>query len=355
VNLLETTLGGIAPQDAAWRGRAHARLESLTMPHWAMGRVMDLAEDLAGIARSLTPPTARKRIVTMAGDHGVVVEGVSHYPQAVTVQMVHNFARGGAGINALARIMGAQVTVVDMGVASPGLEALFAQGKVLDRRVAPGTKNIAAGPAMTREQAVRALEAGVQIALDLAPETDVFATGEMGIGNTTPSTAIAAVFTGASLEKLTGRGTGIPHERLAHKISVIRRVLETNKPDPGDGLDVLSKVGGFEIGGLAGLILGAASRRKPVLIDGFISTAAALIAQVLCPAATEYMIASHLSAEGGHALMLQRLGRQPLLSLDMRLGEGAGAAVAMPILDAAVAVLTQVATFEEASVSRAQT
>jgi len=354
VNLLQTTLRAITPQDPAWRARAHARLENLTMPHWAMGRVMDLAEDLAGATRSLTPPTARKRIVTMAGDHGVVAEGVSHYPQAVTVQMVRNFARGGAGINALARVMRAQITVVDMGVASPGLEDLAAQGKILNRRIAPGTNNIAAGPAMTPVQALRALEAGVQIALDLDAETDVFATGEMGIGNTTPSAAIAAVFTGAAPDKLAGRGTGIPHDRIAHKVAVIRRALDVNKPDPNDGLDVLAKVGGFEIGGLAGLILGAASRRKPVLIDGFISTAAALIAQALCPTAADYMIASHLSAEGGHALMLQRLGRQPLLSLDMRLGEGAGAAVAMPILDAAVALLTQVATFEEASVSRAQ-
>ncbi len=349
---LERTLADIAPQDPAWRARARARLDQLTMPHWALGRLMDLAEDLAGMTRSLNPPVARRAVVTFAADHGVVAEGVSRFPQAVTPQMVRNFVAGGAGINALAAVARARVVVVDMGVAED-LADLVRAGSVVGRRIGPGTRNMAVGPAMSRDEALRALLAGIELARELAPGTDLFGTGDMGIGNTTPSAAIAAVMTGQSLENVTGRGTGIDDAQLSRKRAVIARALRVNQPRAEDGLDVLSKVGGFEIGGIAGLILGAAAARKPVLVDGFISTAGALIAAALCPSAREYMIASHRSKEPGHAAMLDRLGRKPLLDLDLRLGEGTGAALAMPLLEAAAAVLTRVATFDEAAVSKA--
>lgn len=349
--LLQETVARIVPQDADHRARARQRLESLTMPHWALGRLMDLAEELAGITRSLRPPVARKAIYTLAGDHGVVAEGVSKYPQEVTPQMVANFVAGGAGINALARQAGAAVVVVDMGVAAD-LSALAAAGKILSRRIGPGTRNMASGPAMGRDEAVAALEAGIDLALQAAATVDLFGTGEMGIGNTTPSSAIVALFSGLPVAEVTGHGTGIDDGQFARKVAVIERSLALNRPDPRDAIDVLAKVGGYEIGGLAGLILGAAALRKPVVVDGFISTAAALIAQALCPTAADYMIAAHRSVERGHRVALERLGKQPLIDLDLRLGEGTGAALAMNFVEAAVRILTEVATFEEASVSR---
>jgi nicotinate-nucleotide--dimethylbenzimidazole phosphoribosyltransferase len=324
------------------------------MPHWALGLLMDLAEDLAGMTRSLHPPVKRRAVVIMAGDHGVAVEGVSMYPQEVTSQMVYNFVNGGAGINALARVSGARVVVVDMGVAGD-LGPLAAEGKILSRRIGAGTGNMAVGPAMSREDAIRSVEAGIEVALMLASEIDLFATGDMGIANTTPSSAIVSVMTGAAAADVTGRGTGIDDAGLSLKVAVIEKALAVNRPDPDDALDVLAKVGGFEIGGIAGVILGAASLRKPVLLDGFISTAGALIAQGLAPRAADYMIAAHKSVEAGHRIALQKLGKEPLLDLGLRLGEGTGAALAMPIVEGAVRVLTEVATFEEAAVSGAVT
>ena len=352
VSLLETTLAAIRPHDKTWRARATERLDQLTMPHWALGRLMDLAVDLSGMTRSMKPPVKRKAVVTMAGDHGVVAEGVSKYPQEVTAQMVQNFVHGGAGINALARLVDAEVVVVDMGVAGD-LSGLVESGKIMGKCIAAGTANMAVGPAMTPEQATAAVEAGIEIAQNLAQRIDVFGTGDMGIGNTTPSTAIAAVITGKSVAELAGRGTGIDDEQLRTKISVIEQSLKCNKPDASDGLDILAKVGGFEIGGIAGLILGAAAQRKPVVIDGFISTAGALIAQLLEPRAADYMIAAHRSMEPGHKAMQEVLGKNPLLDLDLRLGEGTGAALAMNLLEAAVRILTEVATFEEAHVAEA--
>lgn len=351
-NRLEERLNGIREQDAVWRAKAHQRLEQLTMPHWALGRLMDLAEDLAGMTRSMNPPVTRKTIVTMAGDHGVVAEGVSKYPQVVTLQMVHNFVTGGAGINALARVVGARVVVVDMGTAGD-LKELAQSGKIVSRRIGPGTQNIARGPAMSRADAIRCIESGLELALELGESTDVFGSGDMGIGNTTPSAAIASAVTGCTPREATGRGTGIDSDQLQHKVSVVERALEVNKPDPTDGLDVLAKVGGFEIGGIAGLMLGAACLRKPVIVDGFISTAGALIAQTLSPEAADYMIAAHRSEELGHAIMLQHMKKTPLLDLGLRLGEGTGGALAMNLVDAAAAILTRVSTFDEASVSKA--
>lgn len=352
MTLLNETWDNITPRNNEWREKARARLAQLTMPHWALGRLMDIGVDLAGISRSLTPPVERKAVVVMAGDHGVVAEGVSKFPAEVTVQMIHNFVNGGAGINALARQAGASVFVVDMGVAGD-LSPLTDSGRVISKRVRSGTANLATGAAMSRDEAVRGLEAGIEVADSLKHKVDVFGTGEMGIGNTTPSTAIVSLLTGTTVSEVTGNGTGIDQDQRLHKIRVIEQALHTNLPDPEDALDVLAKVGGFEIAGIAGLILGAAANRKPVVVDGFISTAGALIAHALKPECSDYMIAAHRSLEQGHSFMHKRLGLDPLLDLDLRLGEGTGAALAMNLVDAAVSVLTEVATFEEAAVSGA--
>jgi nicotinate-nucleotide--dimethylbenzimidazole phosphoribosyltransferase len=348
---LDATLARIAPQDETWRAEAKQRLDQLIMPHWALGRLMDLGLDLAGITRSLRPPLGRKAVVVMAGDHGVADEGVSRYPQEVTAQMVYGFAGGKAGINALARLAAARVVVVDIGVAAD-LGPLAAAGKILDRKIARGTANIAAGPAMTRQQALRAVETGIEVVEELADGVDLFAAGDMGIANTTPSAAVAAALTGLPAAALVGRGTGIDDGQLARKTAVIEKALCVNRPDPGDALDVLAKVGGFEIGGIAGLVLAAAARRKPILVDGFISTAGALVAHALLPAATQYVIAAHRSVEPGHRAMQKHLGKQPLLDLDLRLGEGTGAALAMHLVEAAGRILSEVATFDEAHVSQ---
>lgn len=352
MSLLRRTLSTIFPQDSDYRDRAQERLDQLALPHWALGDLMDLGLDLAGITRSLTPPVARKAIITMAADHGVVAEGVSKFPQEVTTQMVHNFVNGGAGINALARQAGAEVIVVDMGVAAD-LNRLAKEGKIINKKVGLGTDNIAEGPAMSLAMATRSVEAGIDIANDLAGRIDVFGTGDMGIGNTTPSTAIAAILTDSPLAELTGRGTGLDDEQLAHKLKVLERILACNRPDPKNGLDILAKVGGFEIGGIAGLIIGAASHNKPVVVDGFISTAGALIAIAIEPFVRDYIICAHRSMEPGHRAMQEKIGRKPLLDLNLRLGEGTGAALAMNLVEAAVAVLTEVATFEEAAVAGA--
>jgi nicotinate-nucleotide--dimethylbenzimidazole phosphoribosyltransferase len=347
MRLLDNTIKQITPQDQTVREKARERLDQLTMPHWALGRLMDLAIDLAGITRSATPPVAERVIVTMAADHGVVAEGVSKYPQEVTVQMVYNFLQGGAGINAMARVANALVVVVDMGVAGD-IAGAPQDGSFFSKRIGAGTRNIGEGPAMSHDEAVRSIEAGIEIALELGASFDIFGTGDMGIGNTTPSSAIVAAVTGASPASVTGRGTGIDDSQFQHKVSVIEKILQVNNPDPKNALDLLAKVGGFEIGGIAGLILGAASIRKPVLIDGFISAAGALIAYGLAPEAADYMIAAHRSVEQGHRAALDHLKKQPLLDLDLRLGE-----VAMTLVEAAVRILTEVATFAEASVSEA--
>jgi len=354
MSLLDRTKQKIFPQDSASRDAAKQRLDNLAIPHWSLGDLMDIAIDLAGIYKTTKPVIRKKAILTMAGDHGVVAENVSKYPKEVTPQMVYNFVRGGAGINALSRQSGTDVFVVDMGV-DADLRELVESGKLINKKVGLGTANIAVEPAMSKAMAVRALESGIDLANDLAEKGyDLFGTGDMGIGNTTPSTAIAAVCTGKDLQELTGRGTGLDDAQLQHKISVLKKILEVNKPDPKDGVDILAKVGGFEIGGIAGLILGAAANRKPVLVDGFISTAGALIANAIEPFVKDFLIFSHRSVEPGHKAMQELLGcRKPLLDLNFRLGEGTGAAVAMNLVEGAVAVLTEVATFEEASVAEA--
>jgi len=330
---------------------ARRRQDNLTKPRGSLGRLEEFSIRIAGMRATPRPKLERKAIIVMAADHGVVAEGISLYPQEVTRQMVLNFLSGGAGINVLSRHVGARVVVVDMGVVG-GFEP---RPNLICRMIDFGTKNLAQGPAMTRQQALEAIEAGIEVVeAEAAKGLDLVGTGDMGIGNTTPSAAICAAITGRPVEEVTGRGTGLENEQLKHKIRVIRQALEINRPDPNDGLEVLSKVGGFEIGGLVGVILGAVARRIPVVIDGFISGAAALIARQLCPLAKEYLIAGHLSAEPGHQSLLEYLGLEPVLNLGMRLGEGTGAALAMGIIEAAVKVLNEMATFEEAGVSRAE-
>jgi nicotinate-nucleotide--dimethylbenzimidazole phosphoribosyltransferase len=296
------------------------------------------------------PDVSAKVIFTMAGDHGVAQEGVSAYPQEITAQMVRNFVRGGAGINVLARYVGARVVVVDMGVAAD----LDPHPGIVVKKVGRSTKNFAQGPAMSREEAIRSVEAGIEVfAAELEQGVQIAGTGDMGIGNTTSSAAVVAAFTGLPLEAVTGRGTGIDDVRFAAKVRAIAQGLALNRPDPKDPLDVLAKVGGFEIGGLAGVILAGAAHRVPVVLDGFISGAAALVATELEPKARDFLIAGHVSVEPGHRAMLEYMGLKPLLNLDLRLGEGTGAALAMGVIDAAVKVLNEMATFGEAGVSEA--
>ncbi len=349
MKFLQQTIASIPAPDLQIRAQALARLEQLIMPHWALGRLMDLALDLAGIYASMKPSVARKLIVVMCGDHGVAAAGVSRFDPEVTVQMVQSYFAGVAGCNIMARQAGAKVAVVDMGIAGQLNDA--ASGLIINRKIARGTNNFLEGPAMSREQAVAALNAGIEVATAFAPETDLFGTAEMGIGNTTASSAIVAALCGISPVEATGRGTGLDDEQLKNKVAVVERALVVNQPDPSDPVDVLSKVGGFEIAGIAGQIIGAAAMGKPTVIDGFISTAAALVAGKLAPAAIDYMIPSHRSVERGHVAALAGLGKEPFLDLNFRLGEGTGAAMTMNLVEGAIAILTEMATFEEAAVS----
>ncbi|MFC2003251.1 nicotinate-nucleotide--dimethylbenzimidazole phosphoribosyltransferase [Chloroflexota bacterium] len=336
------------PLDREAVAEAGARQDQLTKPQGSLGRLEELSVKLAGIQGKPKPQIRHKAIITMAGDHGVVAEGVSLWPQEVTVQMVYNFLRGGAAINVLARQIGARVIVVDMGVAAD----LEPDAQLLSRKVAHGTWNISQGPAMTREQAIRAVETGIEIvATEVAKGLDIVGTGDMGIGNTTASSAICAVMAGRSVAEVTGRGTGVADKQLVHKRRVVEKALAVNHPDPQQPLDVLEKVGGFEIGGLAGVMLAAAAYRIPVVIDGFISGAAALIATALAPGLRDYLIAGHVSAEAGHRILLEHLELKPLLDLEMRLGEGTGAALGIFLVEAAARVLAEMPTFAEAGVS----
>jgi len=349
MGLLEQTIQAIQPLDQEMMEKVQGRLDILTKPQGSLGVLEDLARQLAGITGQPFPRVDNKVVIVMAGDHGVVEEGVSAFPQEVTAQMVLNFINGGAGINVLAKHVGARVTVVNIGVAAP-----VDHPEVVSRKVKPGTANLAKGPAMTREEAVAALEAGIEVAAgEINQGANLLATGEMGIGNTTPSSAILAVYSGLKPHQITGRGTGVDDKGLEAKNRAISSALEINRPDTGDALDVLAKVGGLEIAGLAGCIIGAAAHRVPIVIDGFISSAAALIAYRLAPGTKDYMIASHCSVEPGHKLMLEQIGLRPMLHLEMRLGEGTGAALGMNIVEAATKILAEMATFEGAGVSKA--
>jgi nicotinate-nucleotide--dimethylbenzimidazole phosphoribosyltransferase len=337
----------VTPLDAAAMELARSRQQQLTKPAGSLGRLEDIAIQAAGITGQPLPNIKQKAVVIMAGDHGVTREGVSAYPSAVTPQMVNNFLRGGAAINALAHYIGAEVIVVDVGVAAD-----LSHPNLLSRKVAFGTANIVLGPAMTRAQMLQAIQVGIDV-LDAQVDRgiDLVATGDMGIGNTTASSAIAAVLLQVPVAVVTGRGTGIDDVQLAHKIQVIEKAIERNVPNPQDPFDVLMKVGGLEIAGLVGVIIAAASRRIPVVIDGLISGAAALIATELNQLIGAYLFAGHASVEQGHRLILERLGLSPLLDLKLRLGEGTGAVLAMSIIEAALRTHSEMATFTEAGVS----
>lgn len=345
---LQVLAGSVRPLDQQAMMQARARQDRLTKPPGALGRLEELSIWLAGVRGEPMPLVQHKVIVTAAADHGVALRGVSAYPREVTAQMVLNFLAGGAAVNVLARQVGARVIVVDAGV-----DATLPDHPALVRRSAGrGTADLSIGPAMSREQAVSCVLAGAQLASDeIQAGADVLAAGDMGIGNTTASAAITAAITGLPVAAVTGRGTGVSDERLAQKIAIVEQALAFNHPDPTDGIDVLACVGGFEIGFLAGVLLGASVRRRPALMDGFISGAAGLIACTIAPGAREYLLASHCSAEFGHRALLEYLGKPPVLDLGMRLGEGTGAALAMGILDAAACCLAEMATFGEAGVS----
>jgi nicotinate-nucleotide--dimethylbenzimidazole phosphoribosyltransferase len=346
--MLEQIISSITPLDEEAMIAARERQAQLTKPLGALGRLETLSIQIAGITGRLDPPLTKRAIIVAAGDHGVTAEGVSAYPSAVTPQMVLNFLNGGAAINVLARQVGARVVVLDAGVAAD----LPDHPDLIKAKVAPGTNNFGQGPAMSRDQAVQAIEAGITaVTQEHERGLHLVGTGDMGIGNTTPSSAICAVLTGANVAEVTGRGTGIDKDAWQNKVKVIERALVVNQPDPNDPLDVLATVGGFEIGAIAGVILGAAAHRLPVLVDGFISTAGALIAAALAPLSRHYMIAAHRSVEPGHQIMQSHLDLQPIFHLDLRLGEGTGSALAMPVVAAATATLNEMATFSEAAVS----
>ncbi len=352
-SFISTTIAQIAPLDENAMQSARERQDQLTKPRGALGRLETLSIQLAGIARTPRPRFHNPVIITLAADHGIARQGVSAYPSAVTPQMVLNFVRGGAAINVLARHVGARVVVGDLGV-----DAEFSDDEnIIHKKIARGTNDFSREPAMTRGQAERAVEVGIEIAQrEIESGADLIGTGDMGIGNTTASSAIVAVMTGRAPREVTGRGTGIDDAALAHKIRVIERALEFHKPDARDALDVLSKVGGFEIGGLAGVILGAAALRVPVVVDGFISGAAALLAYGLAPGVQPYLIPAHRSVEIGHRALLEHLSEKnfpmnPLLDLDLRLGEGTGAALGISLCIAAAKILDEMATFQEAGVA----
>ncbi len=329
-------------------GEIASKFKTFAIPKGSLGRLEELATIYASIRGGVNVKINHKKIFTMAGDHGVVEEGVSAFPQHVTGQMVRNFIEGGAAINVLARHIGAKVIVVDCGIVSyvetnPCLKM---------KKIGPGTKNMAVGPAMSREEAIRSVEAGIELIEEEVKEgLDIIGAGDMGIANTTPSSAILAVLGRMDVDSATGRGTGLNEESYQRKVRVIKKAIDVNQPDPDDPLDVLAKVGGYEIGGIAGLCLGAARYRIPVILDGFISTAGALIAHAIEPKVNGYLISSHVSAEKGHRIMLDLLGKKPLFNLNMRLGEGTGAALGISMMEAGVKLLTEMATFQEAGVS----
>jgi nicotinate-nucleotide--dimethylbenzimidazole phosphoribosyltransferase len=348
MKLLTATIDTIGPLNALALQAARERHDQLTKPQGALGRLEALAVQIAGITGAPRPRLNRPAVIVMAADHGIAAQGVSAYPPEVTPQMVRNFLQGGAAINVLARHIGAQVVVVNMGVAG----ALPAHPELRDCAIAPGTADFTTGPAMTREQAVCALERGIGVAQEvIAAGADILATGEMGIGNTTASSAIVAALTGSAVAEVTGRGTGVDDAGLARKIALIEQALARHRPDPADPIGVLAALGGFEIGGLAGVMLGAAARRVPVVIDGFIAGAAALLACTLAPPLQPYLIAAHRSVERGHRAIFARLDQEPLIDLGMRLGEGTGAALGISLCQSACKLLDEMATFAEAAVA----
>ena len=345
---LEDVVRRITPADRRAAHAAALRQQQLTKPPGSLGRLEDLSVQLAGIFGTERPALRGKTVVVAAGDHGVVAQGVTAYPREVTAQMVRNILVGGAAVSVMARRAGVDLVVVDAGVAAPLSRHPGLRGVATGR----GTADITQGPAMSRQQAEACVTAGVALALEAAESgADIIGAGDMGIGNTTASSAVVAALTGRPPSETTGRGAGRTDREMEHKVAVVERALAVNLPNPADGLDVLAGVGGFEIGVLTGVALGGALARRVVVLDGFISGAAALIAHSLCPTVRDYLVAAHVSAEAGHRVVLSYLGLRPLLDLDMRLGEGTGAVLAMGIVEAAAATLAEMATFDEAGVS----
>jgi len=346
---LEAAIAAAAAADAAAAAAARRALDGKTKPRGSLGRLEELACRIAGIRASAAPGRLEPAVVVAAADHGVAVEAVSAYPQEVTAQMLGTFAGGGAAVCVLARQAGARLIVVDVGVREP-----IDHPAVLDRRIRAGTANIAREPAMTRGEAEEALAAGIELADGLVDDgVGVIALGEIGIANTTAASALTAVLLDADPAAVCGRGTGIDDQRLSHKIAVVRRALGRTPVDPTDPVGAIAAVGGLEIAALAGVTLGAGARRTPVLVDGFITAAAALAATRLCPSCGDALIAAHRSPEPGHGAILAALGLEPLLDLRLRLGEGTGATLALPLIAAALAVLSEMATFDEAGVTDA--
>lgn len=351
MNVLAETLAAIQPVDPLLLEKAQEKLDNKTKPLGSLGRLEEFARRFAAISGTLEPDTTKKIIYTFAGDHGVTEEGVSAFPREVTSQMVFNFLSGGAGVNVLARHCGIEVRVVDVGVDN---EFGHLSG-LIRKKVARGTRNFTKGPAMERGETLAAIKVGIELAGVAKDEVvAMVGTGDMGIGNTTPSSAIIAAISGMPVWEVTHRGTGISECALANKIHVIELGLAVNRPDPNDPLDVLTKVGGLEIAAIAGLVLGCAANRIPVVIDGFISTAGALIAAELHPHVKDYTFAAHQSVEIGHRFMLERIGLEPILDLHLRLGEGTGAALAMGLIEAGVKILKEMATFQEAGVAEGE-
>ncbi len=345
---IEDVISSIKPLDGEAMKSATQRQDQLTKPRSSLGVLEDISIKVAGITKKPLPKTERKVIITMAADHGVTEEGVSAYPKEVTAQMVYNFLGGGAGINVISKVTNSRVVVVDIGVATE----LEDNPSLIKRKIGYGTDNMAKGPSMTREDAIKSIITGIDIfEAEFEKGIDIVGTGDMGIGNTTASSAIASVITGEDVRKVTGKGTGIDDNALDGKVKIIEGAIELNRPDSKDPIDILSKVGGFEIGGLAGVILAASAMRVPVVIDGFISGAAALIATELAPISKDYIIAAHSSVEIGHRVMLDHMDLNPILDLNLRLGEGTGAALAMDIIEASTRILCEMATFSEAGVS----
>lgn len=345
---LEHYLARVEPLKAEFLHKAQARLDSLTKPQGSLGRLEEFAKRYVAIKENLHPEIKQKTIFTLAGDHGVTEDNVSLYPREVTPQMVYNFVRQGAAINVLARFIGARLYVVDMGV-----DHDFEPVKgLIAKKIAKGTRNIIKGPAMTTEQALQTIMAGIEVVETAKKKgVDIIGVGDMGIGNTTPSSAIVAAICQVPVKEVTGRGTGLDDKGLEKKIEVIETALRINRPDPKDPLDVLTKLGGFEIGGITGVAIGAAAHRIPVVADGLISTAGILIATEMCPQIKEYIFPSHNSVEIGHRVMLDRMGIASVLDLSMRLGEGTGAALGIQVVEAGVKIYNEMATFKDAGVS----
>ena len=345
---LKEIIGNIRPAQKKLEPVIKAHLDNLTKPKGSLGRLEEFALRYLTMTNKVRPEPLKKFVLVFAGDHGITEEGVSAFPRDVTFQMVKNFLEGGAGINVLARHVGARVKVIDIGV-----DYDFKDMKgLIHKKVSRGTKNMARGPAMTREEAISAILKGAEVAEETIREgATILATGEMGIGNTTPSSAITAAICKKSPREVTGRGTGIDEDAYQKKIGLIERALSVNNPDPTDPIDCLSKVGGLEIAGICGMVLKASELKVPVVVDGFISGAGAIVAKALCPHVADYLFAGHQSVEMGHRVQIEYLGLKPILDLDMRLGEGTGAVLAMNLIEAGLKIYSEMATFDGAKVS----